>query len=71
MHTDFFVGRSEVKRSLGRPRLRKEDNIKMNLKETGWDEWTGLIWLRKGTGGGSCNCGNEPSGSIICGQFLY
>jgi hypothetical protein len=28
-----------------------------------WDEgaWTGLIWLRIGKGGGTCECGNEPS----------
>jgi len=31
---------------------------------------TGLIWVRIGTGGGSCKCGNEPLGSIKCGEFL-
>ena len=31
----------------------------------GWVAWTGLIWLRIGTGGGS-----EPSGSIKSGEFL-
>jgi len=31
---------------------------------------TGLIWLRIGTGGGYCKCGNEPLGSIKCGAFL-
>jgi hypothetical protein len=25
---------------------------------------TGSTWLRIGTGGGTCECGNEPSGSI-------
>ena len=30
----------------------------------------GLIWLRIGTGGGTCECGNEPSGSIRSGEFL-
>jgi hypothetical protein len=25
-------------------------------------DWT--LWLRIGTGGGTCECGNEPSGSI-------
>jgi hypothetical protein len=29
-----------------------------------------LIWLRKGTGDGTCKCGNEPSGSIKFGEFL-
>jgi hypothetical protein len=33
-------------------------------------EWTGLIWLRIGTGEGACDCGNEPSGAIKCGEFL-
>jgi hypothetical protein len=27
-------------------------NIKMDLQEVGWGAWTGLIWLRIGTGGG-------------------
>ena len=35
-----------------------------------WDRaWTGSIWLKIGTGGGLCECGNEPSGSIKCGEF--
>jgi hypothetical protein len=33
--------------------------------------WTGLTWLRRGIGGGLlCECGNESSGSIKCGEFL-
>jgi len=32
--------------------------------------WTCFIWLRKGTGGGSCEFGNENSGYIKCGEFL-
>ena len=38
-----------------------------------WDVgmWTGLGWPRTGTGGGrACECGNELSGSIKCGEFL-
>jgi len=31
--------------------LTWEDNIKMDLQEVGWWAWTGLIWLRIGTGG--------------------
>jgi len=42
----------EGKRSLGRPRFRWEDNIKMDLQEVGCGIWTGPIWLRIGTGGG-------------------
>jgi hypothetical protein len=46
------VGKPEGKRPLGRPRYRWEDNIKVVLQEVGWMAWTGLIWLRVGTGGG-------------------
>ena len=47
-----LVGKPEGKRPLGRPRRRWKDNIKLNLQEVGWEAWTGLIWLRRGTGGG-------------------
>jgi hypothetical protein len=48
----ILVGRPEERRPLGRPRRRWEDNIKMDLQEVRWGAWTGLIWLRIGTGGG-------------------
>jgi hypothetical protein len=37
-----------------------------------WDVgvWTGSSWLRIGTGVCNCDCGNEPSGAIKCGEFL-
>ena len=58
------------KKPLGRPRLRWEDNIKIDLQEVGWGTWTGLIWLRLGKGGGLFfERGNEPSYSIKCGEF--
>jgi hypothetical protein len=37
---------------------------------SGMGAWTGLSWLRIGTGGGLFECGNEPLGSIKCGEFL-
>ena len=39
-----LVGKPERKRSLGRPRRRWEDNIKMDLREVGCDpgEWIDL-----------------------------
>jgi hypothetical protein len=46
------VRKPEGRRPLERPRLKLEDNIKMDLREVGWGAWTGLIWLRIGTGGG-------------------
>ena len=49
----ILVEKSEGKRSIGRPRRRRKDNININLHEVGWGgAWTGLIWLRIGTGGG-------------------
>jgi hypothetical protein len=46
-----LMGKPEREIPLGRPRCRREDNIKMDLQEVGWRKWTGLIWLRIGTGG--------------------
>jgi hypothetical protein len=46
----ILVGKPEGKRPLG----RWVDNIKMDLREIGWNGmvWTGSIWLRIGTSGG-------------------
>jgi hypothetical protein len=48
----ILVGIPEGRSALGRPRRRWDDNIKMDCQEVGWGAWTGLIWLRIGTGGG-------------------
>jgi hypothetical protein len=65
-----LVGKPEGRRPLGRPRRRWENNIRMDLREVGcgcvyWmelaqnrDRWRVL------------ECGDEPSGSIKCGEFL-
>jgi hypothetical protein len=36
------VEKPEGRRPLGRPRCRRVDNIKMDLRETGWD---GIGWI--------------------------
>jgi hypothetical protein len=38
----ILVGKPEGKRPLGRPRRRSVDNIKMDLREIGWD---GVNWM--------------------------
>jgi hypothetical protein len=40
----ILVGKSEKKRPLGRPRHRREDNIRMDLTEIGWNtvDWIHL-----------------------------
>jgi len=45
------VGKSDGKIPRGRPGFRWEDNIDLALQEVGWEAWTGLVWLRIGTGG--------------------
>jgi hypothetical protein len=59
------VGKPEGKRPLGRLRRRWENNIIMDLQEVGWGHGSGYGQLV-----GTCECGNEPSGSIKCGEFL-
>jgi hypothetical protein len=46
-----LVGKPKGKRPLGRVRCRREDGIRMDLRETGWGVWSGFTWLRTGTGG--------------------
>jgi hypothetical protein len=38
----ILVGRLEVRRPLGRPRHRWEDNIQIGLQEEGWE---GMDWI--------------------------
>jgi hypothetical protein len=47
-----LVGKPESSGPLGRPRRRWEYNIKVDIREVGWGALTGLIWLRRGRGGG-------------------
>jgi len=65
VNTGFWVleQRPEGKRSLGRPRCRQEDNIKMNLYKVVREARTGLMWLRIGQMVSSCKCAKKPLGS--------
>ena len=66
-----LVGKPEGKRPLGRPRHRWLENIKMDLREVvcGSMDWIEVAEDRN-MWGGTCECGNEPSGSTKCGEFL-
>jgi len=46
---------------------RWEHNIKMDLQEVGCD---GMDCVDVAQVAGNCECGNEPSGSIKCEEFL-
>jgi hypothetical protein len=43
----ILVGKPEGKRTLGRPRCRWVNYIKMNLREIGWD---GMNWINLAQG---------------------
>ena len=66
-----LVGIPEGKRLLGRPWRRWEDDIKMDLQEVGCG---GMDWIEldqdRNRIAGTCECGNDLSGSIKCGEFL-
>jgi hypothetical protein len=68
----ILVRRPESKRPLGRRRRRWEDNIKLDLRETGID---GANWIQLAQDRvqwrAFCEHGDEPSGSIKkAGYFL-
>jgi hypothetical protein len=66
-----LVREAEGRRTLGRPRHRWEDNIKIDLREVGWGRH-GLDQSGPGYGQvvGSCKHGDELLGSIKCREFL-
>jgi hypothetical protein len=65
------VGKPEGKRPLGKPRRRWVDNIKIDLREVGWDgrDWIDLAQVRD-QWRALVNTVNEPPGSIKCWEVL-
>jgi hypothetical protein len=65
----ILVGKPEGKKPVGRHTQRWEDNVNMDLRETGWGrmDW---IHLAHGPMESSCEHCNEPSGSIKCWEFI-
>jgi hypothetical protein len=61
----ILVGKREGRRPLERQIRRWVDNIKMDLREIGWNgmDWIDLVQDRD-QWEGSCERGTEPSGSI-------
>ena len=68
MHTGFLenVKDSEQWEELG---IDGRTVLEWILKKMDRSVWTGFIWLRIGTNGRMCECGNEPSGSIMFREF--
>jgi hypothetical protein len=66
-----LVGKLEGKRTLGRPSTRWEENINMNLEETGWEGVdSNDLTQDRDRCRGCYEHGNKPSGSIKCWEFL-
>jgi hypothetical protein len=61
------VEKPEVKRPLGRPTHRWEDDIKIDLQEEGWK---GMDWTNMTLAASSCKCGHENWGSTKYTEFL-
>ena len=62
-----FVGKPEGKGPLGRPRHRREDNIKMDLQEVGG----GVMDCIKQAQDSNRWLALVSAGSINCGEFLH
>jgi hypothetical protein len=62
-----LVGKHEGRTPLGRPRRKWEENIRMDLQEVGC---RGMDWIGLARDRNTCECGNEPSGSIKRWEFL-
>jgi hypothetical protein len=56
--------------ALGRPRHRRGDIIKRDLREVRWEHELNQSGSGQGQAADLCECGNEPSGSIKCWEFL-
>ena len=70
MHTGFWWGKPEGRRLLGTPKRRLGDNIRFYLKERMKGHGSDSSGAVQRPVAGFCECGNEPSGSIKCAEFL-
>jgi len=66
----FLVGKPEGRRPLGRRKRRWEDHIKLDPQEVGCGDMDWIYVVQDGYKvAGTCDCGNEPSGSVKCGEL--
>jgi len=70
VYTGFWWGNLGERDQLGYPGVEGRIILKWIFDKWDGEAWTGLLWLRIGTGGGCFECGNEHYGTIKCGEFL-
>jgi hypothetical protein len=63
-----LLRKPDEKSTLGSPRCRWEDKIKMDLQQAEWWSWSGFIWLRIRRS--SRKKSHEPPCSVKCKAFL-
>jgi hypothetical protein len=68
--TGFWWGNLKKRGQWGEPGVDGRTILRRIFSKWDVGVWTGLSWLRIETAG-TCECGNEPSGSIKCRDFLY
>jgi hypothetical protein len=66
----FWWGNRRERNHLGDPGLDGRIILRSIFKKWDVGVWTGLSWSRIVTGSGTCEYGNEPSGSVKFGEFL-
>jgi len=69
-YTECWWGNLKEKYHLGDPDVDGRIILRRIFRKWEVGVWTGSSWLRVGQVTGTCEWGNEPSGSIKCGEFL-
>jgi hypothetical protein len=70
VYTGFWWGNLRERDHFEEPGADLRIILRWIFRKWGVGVWTGSSWLRIGTGGGCYKRGNEPWGSIKCGEFL-
>jgi hypothetical protein len=70
MHTNFWSENLQGRNNAEDGGVDEKIILERILGENSGKLWTGFIWLRTGTSGGSCEHENEPSVSTKGRKFL-
>jgi hypothetical protein len=70
VYTGFWWGNLKERNHLGDPGVDRRIILRWIFRKWDVGVWTGSSRFRIGQVAGTGDCGNEPSGSIKCGEFL-